>query len=294
MMGVSVLVLVAVGAAAGATPARPGPAENFYSDYEAALRDYVDADGLVDYKKLKARRAGLDAFASALSTIDPKVFAKWSRDDRVALWLNAYNTFTLKAIIDHYPIASLKGWTWRRRKNSIRSIPGVWSKLTFRIMGRDMTLDDIEHETLRKDFDEPRIHFALVCASMSCPRLRREAYVGKRLDAQLDEQARHFFSLRGNFRIDRERGRVYLSSIFRWYGSDFVKKHGTDEDFRRHASFERAVLNFALPHLAEADKRYLLKERYSISYTTYDWSLNEQPPKKRDDKKPDAEKGGTR
>ena len=135
---------------------------------------------------------------------------------------------------------------------------------------------------------------ALVCASKSCPRLRRETYVGERLNAQLDDQARHFLSLRGNFRIDRERGRVDLSSIFRWYGRDFVKKHGTDVAFRRHGRAERAVLNFSLAYLAKADRPYLLRERYSISYTAYDWSLNEQPPKKRDNEAQEAEKGGTK
>ncbi|MHC5055024.1 MAG: DUF547 domain-containing protein [Planctomycetota bacterium] len=295
MTETSILVLAAIGAGAArpAEPRPPGPPEGFYSDYDVSLRDHVDADGMLDYGALKKERARLDSFASALAALDPEAFGEWPENDRVALWLNAYNAFTLTAVIDHYPLTALKGRSPRHPKNSIRRIPGVWSKLKFRVIGRDMTLDGIEHLTLRKKFDEPRIHFALVCAAKSCPRLRRRAYVGERLDAQLDDQARHFLSRRGNFRIDRERGRVYLSSIFRWYGRDFVKKHGTQERFRRLGGPERAVLNFSLPYLAEDDRRYLLRERYSISYVAYDWSLNEQPPRKSDGETRETEKGGT-
>lgn len=246
-----------------------------YDDYAMALKTYVDDQGRVNYQELKEHRQRLDAFAARLGRLDPKVYAGRTEQDKIAFWINAYNALTLEAIITHYPIKPSFTMSLVFPKNSIRQIPGVWDKLQFEVMGRKMTLEDIEHETLRAQFNEPRIHMALVCAAKGCPPLRNEPYVGDRLDEQLGDQTRRFLSHPQKFRLDRTNGRVYLSSIFQWFGEDFVKTYGTDEKFKGHSQAERAVLNFISPHLDAISRAYLDSAKYDIAYLDYDWSLNE-------------------
>lgn len=247
-----------------------------YTPYAVVLKAYVDDRGLVDYRRLKADHQRLDVFVQAVAALDPHTYEQWSNAEKIAFWINAYNALTVKAIVSHYPIKPRFGFSLIYPKNSIRQIPGVWDELTFEVMGRAMTLDEIEHDVLRAKFHEPRIHMALVCAAMGCPPLRNEPYVGDRLDEQLDDQARRFLSNPGKFRIDRRRGLVYLSSIFKWFGSDFVNQYGTDERFPGHRREERAVLHFISRYLDPADREYLEKGAYKIEYLDYDWSLNEQ------------------
>jgi len=153
-----------------------------YSDYANTLKTYVDNQGMVNYKGLKANREKLDSFVSSVAKLNREVYGKWSVQEKIAFWINLYNGFTLKVIIDNYPIKSsfLKSRIYP--KNSIRQISGVWDKLNFTVMGQNMTLDGIEHETLRKNFNEPRVHMALVCAAIGCPLLRNEPYIGGKLD----------------------------------------------------------------------------------------------------------------
>ncbi|MBI3949709.1 MAG: DUF547 domain-containing protein [Acidobacteria bacterium] len=247
-----------------------------YDDYALALKTYVDDQGMVNYQGLKEHRQRLDAFADALGRLDPKVYEGWGEKEKVAFWINAYNALTLEAIIAHYPIKPSFTTSLVFPKNSIRQIPGVWDELRFVVIGRKMTLEDIEHETLRAQFNEPRIHMALVCAAMSCPPLRNEPYAGDRLDEQLDDQTRRFLSNPQKFRLDRTKGRMYLSLIFEWFGEDFVKTYGTDEKFKGRNQAERAVLNFVSPHLDAISRVYLDSANYNITYLDYDWSLNEQ------------------
>ncbi len=251
-------------------------AEISFDDYAAVLKSHVDDHGMVNYKGLKANRKPLDDFISSLSRLDPKFYDGWNDKEKIAFWINAYNALTLKAIVDHYPIEAsfLKSFVYP--KNSIRQIPGVWDKLTFAVMGSNMTLDGIEHSTLRAKFNEPRIHMALVCAAMGCPPLRNEPYTGAKLDAQLGDQAAKFLRNPEKFRIDRNNSKVNLSSIFNWFGQDFVKTYGTVKEFSGFSKKERAVLNFISRYLAPADRAFLLKSGFTIEYLKYDWSLNER------------------
>jgi len=177
--------------------------------YASVLEKYVDGRGMVDYKTLAANREPLDRYVKSLAALDAAAYEKWSHERRIAFWINAYNALTLETIIDHYPI---KGGGWIREmrfpSNSIRQIDGVWDKLEHPVMGKKMTLDHIEHEILRKQFNAPRIHVALVCAAMGCPPLRREPYAGDRLSTQLDDQAKQFFANPKKFRIDRDEKKV--------------------------------------------------------------------------------------
>ncbi len=251
-------------------------ADQLYEDYGAVLTTYVNQQGLVNYGGLKANPQRLSAFLAALTDLPPATYQKWDDQEKIAFWINAYNGLTLKAIIDHYPIraAFFKGFIYPR--NSIRQIPGVWDTLRFPVRGQQMTLDEIEHNILRKKFNDPRIHMALVCAALGCPPLRTEPYEGDKLDRQLNDQARVFLANPKKFRIDRGQGKVYLSPIFKWFGGDFVKTYGTDKAFPGFSQEERAVLNFVSQYLPAGDREYLLKGEYTVNFLDYDWSLNEQ------------------
>jgi hypothetical protein len=235
-----------------------------YEDYDTVLKTYVNNIGLVDYSSLQANRQLLAQFNAAVGALTPETYQSWSENEQIAFLINAYNSFTLQSIIDQNPL-----------KKSIRDIPGVWEGRKFQLAGQSKTLDDIEHKTLRVDFNEPRIHVALVCAAISCPPLRNEAYTPENLDAQLDDQVRRFIASSQGFRLERQKNRVYLSSIFKWYGQDWQKSYGVDGKFAGNAK-ERAVLNFLSQYLDGQDKLYLEQGGYQISYLDYDWSLNKQ------------------
>lgn len=246
-----------------------------YADYAEILSRYVNERGLVSYEKLKANRQKLDSFTRSLAKLDPKEYEQWERTDKIAFWINAYNSLTLEAILNNYPIKSSFFRSLRFPENSIRQIPGVWDKLTFSVMRQEMTLDSIEHDTLRAKFEEPRVHMALNCASMGCPALRKEPYTGADLSAQLDSQTTRFLNNPDKFRIDRAEKTVYLSPSFKWFGNDFVKKYGTEKKFTGFSEAEGAVLNFVSAYLKPEDRSFLEKGGLSIDYLEYDWSLNE-------------------
>lgn len=250
-----------------------------YATYATLLKSFVNNNGLINYRQLKVKRHLLGKFIRSMNQLKPSVYKNFSDKAKIAFWLNAYNSLTLKAIIDHYPIKS----SWTKSliypKNSIRQIPGVWDKLKFYVMGKPMSLSDIEHKVLRKKFHEPRIHMAMVCAAIGCPPLRNEPYIAEKLDSQLDDQAKKFLSNPSKFRIDRQRSRVYISPIFKWFAEDFVLKYGTGRHFKGHDAPQRAVLNFISKYVNKRNRNYLLNARYTLKYLKYDWSLNEQVKK---------------
>ena len=257
----------------GKSGALANPSTN---DYTAVLKQYVNDQGMVNYKAFKSNRQPLERYVQSLAALDPKGYAQWSNEKKIAFWINAYNGLTLQTIINHYPIK--KGGVisgLRFPKNSIRQIPGVWDKIKHTVLGKPMTLNDIEHVTLRKQFNEPRIHMALVCAAQGCPPLRNELYVGERLDAQLSDQSRKFLANSEKFRIDREKNAVYLSSIFKWFGADFKEKFKTDQ-YKQEPEDVRPVLEFVSRYVGPQDAEYLKTKKYRIEFLDYDWSLNEQ------------------
>lgn len=208
--------------------------------------------------------------------LEPTTYESWHREEQLAFWINTYNALTLTAVIDRYPIQPVLPESSLVPRNSIRQIPGVWDQLQFTVMGGLLTLDQVEHEILRKKFNEPRIHLALVCASKSCPPLRNEPFEAGKLDMQLDDQARRFFSAPRMFRVEPGRRRVLLSSIFKWYGEDFLETYQTENEFPEHSPVERAVLNFASRYVAAELRDHLATKHHQIEYLDYDWSLNEQ------------------
>ncbi|HEX6791723.1 MAG TPA: DUF547 domain-containing protein [Candidatus Krumholzibacteria bacterium] len=241
-----------------------------YDDYRAVLMAFVDESGLVDYAALKDQRGYLDDFVRYLASVTPAECNAWSADNRMAFWINAYNALTLRAIIDHYPIGPAEP-NRSYPLNSIRQIPGVFDRMRVQVAGEEITLAYIETKHLREDFREPRIHVALVCAAMSCPTLRREPYEGAKLAKQLDDQARDFLSRPRNFAIDRDRGVVRVSEIFRWYQDDFLPAARPQYELPA----KTALRAFTSPYLSRADRDFVQTAR--IEYIPYDWALNEQP-----------------
>lgn len=268
-----------------------GGEEFGYESYAAVLDKHVDGAGLVDYAALKKQPEALHKFVRAMAAVDHETYRAWPQDAKSAFWINAYNALTLKVVIDNYGLDERRVETGLipnpgYPRNSIRQISGVWDKIQFLVMGRKLTLNQVEHGILRGqndelverygEFDEPRIHVVLVCAAMGCPELRGEPYVGEALDEQLDDEARQFLTNPAKFRIDRDAGTVYLSSIFEWFGEDFVSRHLPEAGFGDRSGAERAVLNFAAGYLADDDAAYLTSGDYTLEYLDYDWSLNQQ------------------
>ena len=236
-----------------------------YDDYRATLATYVAEDGKVNYEQLQQNRQGLDRFNALLAAVTPETYQGWSQAEQLAFWMNAYNALTLQSIIDQQPL-----------KKSIRDIPGVWKLRQFDVAQGKKTLDNIEHDTIRPEFNEPRIHAALVCAAMSCPPLRNEPYEAQELEAQLESQVQTFVdNPETGFKIDRDAKQVYLSKIFDWYGDDWKQAYSIKDKFAG-SDKERAVLNFISNYLKPEDKTYLEQGDYKISYLDYDWALNKQ------------------
>ncbi|MFC1489682.1 DUF547 domain-containing protein [Candidatus Latescibacterota bacterium] len=248
----------------------------FGEKYAAILTQYVNDSGMVDYGNLKRDKSGIGDAASALSGIAKNEYNLLSENNKIAFLINTYNFLTIKVIIDNYPIKSSFTKSLIFPKNSIRQISGVWDDILFSVLGEMMSLNHIEHEILRVEFNEPGIHLALVCAAMGCPPLRNKPYDGEKLDAQIADQARKFVSDRNKFTIDKQKKTVHLSSIFKWYGGDFTKQYGTETRFKSHDKDVRAVLNYLVPYVLPDDKTFLLNESYKISYLDYDWTLNTQ------------------
>jgi len=224
-----------------------------YALYSRVLTTFVKAER-VNYAALRTHREDLDRYLEDVASVRKTKFRPWSEAQQIAFLCNAYNACTLRLIIDHYPVKSIK--------DIGTVLNGPWDQPVVKIFGETTTLNKLEHEVLRKDYAEPRLHFALVCAAKSCPPLRTEAYVGARLDEQLDDQARRFLATPAKNRVEAAERTVYLSPIFKWYAGDFEHKSGS-------------VLAMLKPYWPESARAELVKGEFKIRYTEYDWSLND-------------------
>ena len=252
--------------------------DHSYSTYNSLLNEYVE-NASVNYSGFIDSRAEFETFLRTIGSVNENDYESWTQEQKLAFWINAYNAFTIKAIIDHYPIKrsfSLVG-IFYAPSNSILQIKGVWTKLQFRALDRMVTLDEIEHQILRKEFNEPRIHIAINCASISCPDLSNEAYVAERLEQQLAQASINFVNNPSKgIQIDEQKGKVKLSKIFKWFGEDFIQNYGGTKLFNNYSLKENAVLNFTAEYLeAQQTKEYLMNNKLKIGYLGYDWHLNE-------------------
>jgi hypothetical protein len=228
--------------------AQVSPTHELFDDL---LKKHVSLAGKVNYKGFIKDSVALNRYLSILSKTPPNT-KTWTEQEQVAYWINAYNAFTIKLIMTYYPIKSIKDI------GSSIQIPFVntpWDIKFITIGNEKLDLNSIEHKKLRKEFDDPRIHMALVCASKSCPILLNEAYDPKQLDQQLTRQTKAF--LADSFRNKITPDKPELSSIFNWYGMDFSKNGGSVTSFINTYSSVK------------------IKPKAKISYLDYDWGLNE-------------------
>lgn len=223
--------------------------------WDELLQRYVDDLGRVNYRRWKAEGADvLRVWLESLADVDLADFT--DADARLALWLNAYNAIAISQVLEVYPIASIRP--------KVLGIPNWLSFLDFFtrsnsiIGGKKYSLNQIEHAILRPEFAEPRIHFALVCASVGCPLLRRGAYFPESVRTQLEADASRFIHNPDKVRYDAEKKTLYLSKIFKWYGEDFVKAAGSVAEY---------VGGYLGPEAAVGDG-------WAIVFLPYDWNLN--------------------
>lgn len=238
---------------------RPGAAGGFdHSVFDKVLKTYVNDQGRVDYNGI----AGDPAFKAYMKSLESADLNSMSRNAQLAFWINAYNAVTIDKVIKWKP------------KKSVREtlIPGVWTSTKFftsrenTVAGKRLSQDDIENEILRKQFKDPRIHFAIICASSGCPPLPRFAYTEENVQTKLEEETRKYINSDRGSRIDSEDNTLYLSKLFDWYAGDFESKSGS-------------VLNFIKPYL-NAKTLAFLERNPKIAYLDYDWALNAQQPLK--------------
>lgn len=227
-----------------------GEVPGLHKTWDTLLQKHVK-NGRVSYKAFAEDVKQLDSYLGTLEKVDISTF---SREHKLAFWINAYNAFTVKLILNHYPV------------KSIREIDRPWKQRIWKAAGEILSLNDIEYKKLRKELKEPRIHFAIVCASIGCPNLQSFAFSGDRVNNQLDQVARQFFGYHKHFFIEEDGPDVtiYISQIFNWFGNDF----GKDKNER---------IAFILSYL-EAPVAKKIKKAFSVEmkYLSYDWNLNEQ------------------
>ncbi len=223
-----------------------------YDAWNRMLNRYVDQQGLVDYRAWQAERQGLRDWLAEVTTGDP---TQMEASAALAFWINLYNALVIDQVLRRYPIDSIRPEIW--------GVPNWLGFLRFfqrpvcTIGNRSYSLNDIEHGTLRRQFREPRIHFALVCAARGCPLLRPEAYWPERVEQQLEEDAKRFI---GNLnKVRHASPLLYCSKIFQWYGQDFVQASGSVPNYIQ------TYLPFDTP-----------LDHLQIRYLDYDWGLNQQ------------------
>lgn len=217
------------------------PAHTLWND---VLKTHVVA-GRVDYRTLKNDAQPLNLYLDHLAAVSAVQFNAWNESRRLAFLINAYNASTLRLLLKHYPVHSIK--------DIGNLFKGPWDQPTVTLFGNTITLNELEQGIIRRQYHDPRVHMALVCAAKGCPPLRREAYTGERLDEQLNEQARRYLASPAGLVLDRVKSEIFISSIFKWYSEDFP-------------SVPAFVEKYSGKKLAGLHIRYL----------DYDWSLNER------------------
>jgi Protein of unknown function, DUF547 len=228
--------------------------DHSHSELNSLLSKYVNSSG-VNYAGLKSDIAPLNSYLDALAAVPESEFKQFSKDQQMAMLINLYNAATLKLVVDHYPVKSIKDIS--------ASSDGPWKQSVVRLFGKSKTLDYLENDVLRPHYKDPRVHFAINCASIGCPILRNESFQATKLSAQMDEQTRIFLKDTTKNRLDTKNKTLYLSSIFDWFKADFVSKSGSVE-------------KFISPFVDASDRAVIEKGGLAIKNTEYSWSLNKQ------------------
>ncbi|MGD9762328.1 MAG: DUF547 domain-containing protein [Candidatus Binatia bacterium] len=253
--------------------ARLGPQPDTFSHaaFDRVLQRFVDDRGRVDYGSLQAHRADLDWYYDLVAAYSPDSSPALfpTRAHALAYWLNAYNAAVMRTVLEYYPIAGVGDVDpWLPGKAGFFFL----QRLTFG--GATTSLYYLENNVVRERFRDPRVHFALNCASGGCPRLPRRAFTGEQLDQQLDAEARRFVAEPRNVRIDHGERAVYLSSIFNWYQRDFLDWPPLEG--RSGATLLDYVALYSTPEQVAELRR---ASEYDVRFAPYDWNLNDQHPR---------------
>ncbi len=211
-----------------------------------------DGKGGVKYTWLQKHPEDLDEYLALAGSVPREQFLEWSKHEQMAFLLNIYNAATLKLIVDHYPVSSIR---------DIRAIGSVWSLKAVSLFGEKISLSYLENQLLRKEFQTPSVHFALVCGSRGCPVLRGNPYNAQYLEDQFFDQTKSFLGDKSKNRVDLGKRIVYLSPIFKWYKEDFGE---SDAD----------ILDFVASHFNQAEKSAIKSGEFKIRYTDFDWGIN--------------------
>ncbi len=239
-----------------------GPAfDHSHGAWTDVLAKFVRPRGF-DYAGLKRDRAGLDAYVRQLEAVEPATLASWDEEQRFAFWVNVYNAYTIQLVVDAYPVDSI------RDVDSLDD--GVWDKQFIPLEGLrpdgkrgSLSLNQVEHEILRKRFEDARLHAAVNCASEGCPPLRAEAFTAEGLDDQLDEQVRAWLADPARNRFDAEKRKLEVSQLFNWFAADFERDAG---------SVQAWIARYAPPEHAD----WLRAARAPrLDYLEYSWRLND-------------------
>lgn len=251
------------------------PRQFSHEKFDRVLRRYVDAQGRVDYTALQKQAGDLEAYYALIAQYSPDSYPQLfaNEDDRLAYWINAYNAAAIKIVLNYYPISGIEDVD---KPGALFFVPGKWRFFVFnrpRFGEISTSLYYLENSVVRKRFNEPRIHFALNCASVSCPYLPRSAFTGLMLDQQLERETRIFFSQTRNFHIDHANKTIFLSSILDWYQDDFI-----DWLINRYPRQQDVSLLDYIALYVDADTADKLRGSvadYNIEFIPYDWNLND-------------------
>ena len=233
-----------------------------HSKWDHLLKQYVH-NGRVDYEGLLQSKGELDDYLSQMEAVSVEALSEYSREERIAFWINLYNASVIRMVLDEYPVERFD------------QIPGAFEIRTVRIIGEFFSLSELRDQVLRKGFRDERILMALVSARADSPRLLPEAFRGDRLDEQLNKAAHDFVEDEAKNQVRPGEKKVFLSPLFHDFGSDFLLNFGSEKASSRFSQIETAVISFILRHLSNPDKRIFLDSgRYKIRYLPEDPSLN--------------------
>ncbi len=237
--------------------------DHTFANYESLLNETVH-NGLVDYKKMLNEPKILQEALLDFSEVKQTEYESFDRSQKVAYMINAYNIYTIEGIVKAYPVESIK------------KIGGFWNKAKHKVAGQMLTLDNIEHDILRKTFHEERIHIAVVCASISCPELWNHPFIADSLEQQLTFRSQSFATDVSRNKLNFDKKEIKLSKILKWYGKDFEAKYSGDSIFPYLYGKKRAVANFIYQHLPTEEQTKLKDGKFKVRFLSYDWNLNEQ------------------
>jgi len=239
-----------------------------HSNWDAFLQEFVNEKGETNYRGVQENPALLNQYLKDLTDItDPYFRETWPREELLALWLNAYHAAIVKAVIEKYPV------------HSLNAIPGVWDLDMIQVGLIRYSINHIRERELLGRFRDEKIHLALSCGAKNCPRLRREAYTGPRVEGQLYVAAREFVQNEAYVRADAEKKRLYLSKIFQWHAEDFRLDFGLPGEEKGFTAEEYAVLSFIAYYHDSVDMLQFLEEgKFRIKYVSFNWGLNEWLP----------------